>query len=143
METHAQIKSWYKEYLAVCQRYDFDSDALGQYVRDDFSLQGEQIGLDGFRRNLRNALKAWPDLEWHPVKTAIDMEQGPMICVWFDMYYNQRGERRHFQEVAFYKMKDGKMAEVEVMVSCLCELYGEHILIFDLQFWGGIPEGGQ
>lgn len=121
-KSHSELRDWYLSYLGTCQRYEFQK--LGTYVQPNFILQGKQIGLDGFIDNLNSAVKGWPKLRWEPRKIAIDIEQGPMICVWFDMYYERDSKEVHFQEIAFYRMRDGKMAESEVM------------------FWGPKPEGG-
>ncbi|KAK4624537.1 hypothetical protein CLAFUW4_06219 [Fulvia fulva] len=113
-QTYDGLRAWYFEYLATIQAYNFD--ALGKFFNDDFVMQGQKIGRVGFQNTLKTQIQSWPQLRWMPRRIAIDMEQGPMICGWFDMSHDgKNGEMVHFQEVAFYTMRDGKMADVVVM----------------------------
>lgn len=90
-KSHSELREWYLSYLGTYQRYKFQK--LGIYVQSDFILQGEQIGLDGFIDNLNGAVKGRPKLRWEPRKIAIDVEQGPIIGVWFDMCYEKTAKR--------------------------------------------------
>jgi predicted ester cyclase len=128
------MRAFYLRYLATCNDHDFG--ALGAFVALDVVVNGAPQGLDGYVAGLREVVRAFPDYRWQLRHLLID---GDVIAAHFtDTGTHVSGRAVRTQEFAFYRVADGRIAEVWVTADDLA--VREQL---DGQVPDGDPAGGQ
>jgi predicted ester cyclase len=112
------LKVFYRRYNAVCNEHDFDR--LGEFVAEDVWVDGSPTGLAAYANGLRDVVRAFPNYRWELRHLLVD---GDWIAAHFaDSGTHQgpafglpaTGRRVSTQEFAFYRVADGRIAEVWV-----------------------------
>lgn len=107
---------FYRDYLACLNERRWDD--LGQFVADDVVHNGRRLGLSGYRAMLEADTWAIPDLQFLPTLLFTDGEF--VSCrLLFEctpqhafLGFEPTGERISFAEHVFYRLEDGRIAEV-------------------------------
>jgi predicted ester cyclase len=106
----------YRGYIECLNRQDWAQ--LGDYVDSAARYNGQQIGLDGYRRMLEGDFRAIPDLRFNIELLVVDP---PLVAsclrfdctpigTLFDMPVN--GRRVRFDENVFYRFSNARIVEV-------------------------------
>lgn len=107
---------FYREYLACLN--DRRWEDLGRFVDDDVVHNGRRLGLSGYRAMLEADTRAIPDLEFTP---QILIADGNVVAcrLFFEctpkhvfLGFEPTGERISFAEHVFYRLDNGRIAEV-------------------------------
>ena len=103
--------NFYAEYNATCNAHDFIG--LDAFVAEDVVVNGAPIGLAAYVAGLRAVVEAFPDHRWELRHLLAD---GDVIAAHFDDSGTDPGTGRvvHTDELAFYRIADGRIAEVWV-----------------------------
>lgn len=102
----AAVESFYRRYLDRCNAHEFAS--LGEFVTDDVLVNDERVGLDGYIAGLEAVGQAVPDFRWELRHLLVDV---PWIAAHL-ADTSAIGRTIHIQELAVYRLADGKIAEV-------------------------------
>lgn len=112
----ADLAAFYRRYIACLNQQAWD--ALGAFVHDEVSYNGEPIGLSGYRGNLENDYVQIPDLQFKIALLVVDA-QTIAARLRFDVTpvgeflgVPVNGRRVSFTENVFYEIEDGKMRHV-------------------------------
>jgi predicted ester cyclase len=114
--TNADLPAIYRAYIACLNRQDWSS--LGQFVDDNVSRNGEQLGLSGYRRMLERDFAEIPDLHFN---IELLMADPPHVAsrLAFDcspkgrfLGLNVNGRKVSFTENVFYEFRNGKIVQV-------------------------------
>lgn len=114
--TPQALTAFYQGYLACLNAQDWPH--LGDFVAEDASHNGRPFGLTGYRDMLVGDFRAIPDLRFVPVQI---LAQPPDIAarLRFDCHpagtlfgLPVNGRRVVFDEHVFYRLRDGRIAEV-------------------------------
>ena len=119
-------KAFYRHYNARCNTHDFES--LGEFVAEDVVVNGEPVGLAGYREGLAAVVAAFPNYQWR-----IDhlIAEGDWLAARFADSGTHRGtflgvpptgKAIETQEFAFYRLEGGKIVEVWVTADDLATL---------------------
>jgi predicted ester cyclase len=109
---------FYAEYLATCNIHDFVG--LDAFVAADVVVNGEPVGLDTYVAGLLAVVDAFPDYRWELRHLLAD---GDVIAAHFADSGTHRGvylgvpptgRLVRTDEFAFYRVADGRIAEVWV-----------------------------
>ncbi|HEV7654385.1 MAG TPA: ester cyclase [Mycobacteriales bacterium] len=116
MPDRAELDAFYRRYNGLCNEHDFDR--LGEFVAEDVRVDGEARGLAGYTDALREVVRAFPDYRWDLRQLLVDGD-------WIAAHFIDTGTHRDVvagipatgrvvrtQEFAFYRVEDGKIAEV-------------------------------
>lgn len=112
----ADLSHRYRRYLDCLNRRDWP--ALGEFVADDATHNGQPFGLAGYRRMLERDVLQIPDLRF---EIDLLLAEPPMVAsrLRFDctpqgdfLGVPVNGRRIVFTENVFYRFRDGKIAEV-------------------------------
>lgn len=114
--TDGPISSIYRAYIACLNRQDWPH--LGNFVGDDVSYNGQQVGVSGYREMLEKDFDAIPDLYFDihlliseppyvASRLAFDCTPKGML---FGLPVN--GKRVSFTENVFYEFRGGRIAQV-------------------------------
>jgi steroid delta-isomerase-like uncharacterized protein len=110
------LSSIYQNYLDCLNRRDWSS--LDQFVADDVTHNGRQIGLSGYREMLEEDVRNIPDLRF-TIEMLICEPPAIASRLVFDCRPAGRflglpinGKRVAFAENVFYAFRDGKIAQV-------------------------------
>jgi steroid delta-isomerase-like uncharacterized protein len=112
------VIGFYAHYLATCNAHDFA--ALDAFVAEDVVVNGAPGGLESYVAGLRAIIDAFPDYRWELRHLLVD---GDVIAAHFADSGTHRGA--YFgvpptgrvvrtDEFAFYRVADGRIAEVWV-----------------------------
>jgi predicted ester cyclase len=112
------LKVFYRRYNAVCNEHDFDR--LGEFVAEDVWVDGSPTGLVAYANGLRDVVRAFPDYRWDLRHLLV--EDDWIAAHFADSGTHQgqafgvpaTGRRVSTQEFAFYRIADGRIAEVWV-----------------------------
>ena len=114
--TKTDLADIYRGYIACLNRQDWP--ALGQFVHDEASRNGERLGLSGYRKMLENDFSEIPDLHF---SIALLIADPPHIAsrLQFDctpkgnfLGLAVSGKRVRFAENVFYEFQRGKIWRV-------------------------------
>jgi len=114
--TKVDLLAVYRDYIDCLNRQDWPR--LGQFVADDVSHNGRQIGLSGYRKMLEKDFREIPDLRFNVQLLIADT---PYIAgrLAFDcspkgafLGLDVNGKRVAFAENAFYEFRGEKIVRV-------------------------------
>lgn len=114
--TNPVLADLYRTYIDCLNRQDWPR--LGDSVDEHVVYNGQQVGLDGYRRMLEGDFQAIPDLHFNVellvaddshVASRLHFDCTP-VGMLFDLPVNGRQVR--FHENVFYRIEDGKICEV-------------------------------
>ena len=106
----------YRSYIACLNGQDWSN--LGQFVNEEVSHNGRQIGLSGYRAMLENDFRDIPDLHF---KIELLVSNAPYVASRLAFDCSPRGEflgldidgrRVSFAENVFYEFRQGKIVRV-------------------------------
>ena len=114
--TRAELAAIYRNYIACLNAQDWKR--LGQFVHDDATHNGRQIGLAGYRAMLERDFDDIPDLHFDIELLASDpphvASRLRFDCspkgLFLDLPVN--GKRVQFSENVFYAFQEGRIARV-------------------------------
>jgi len=116
--THDELAAFYCRYNACCNAHRFDD--LAEFVARDVVVNGTDRGLDAYADGLRAVVRAFPDYRWELRHLVVD---APWIAAHFTdtgthvgtfLGVAATGRPVSAQEFAFYRVEDGRIAEVWV-----------------------------
>jgi predicted ester cyclase len=108
--------AFYRAYLSRCNKHRFDE--LVEFVAGDVVVDGEPRGLAGYAAALRAVVDGFPDYHWDLRQLLVD---GDRLAAHLHDTGTHRGEylgvpgtgrRVTAEEYAFYRLRDGRIAEV-------------------------------
>lgn len=114
--TKADLSDIYRGYIACLNRQDWPR--LGQFVADDVTRNGRQLGLSGYRAMLERDFEQIPGLHF---SVELLIADPPRVAsrLAFDCSPKGRflgldvdGRRVSFTENVFYEFRDEKIAKV-------------------------------
>jgi predicted ester cyclase len=114
--TDDELAAFYRRYNACCNEHRLDD--LGEFVAEDVVINGTDHGLSVYADNLRPIVQAFPDFRWDLRHLMVD---APWIATHFVDTGTHRGpffgheatgRSVSAQEFAFYRVHDGRIAEV-------------------------------
>jgi predicted ester cyclase len=112
----ADLSALYLEYIACLNRQDWE--ALGQFVDDEVSHNGRQIGLSGYREMLERDFREIPDLHF---SVALLVAEPPRVASRLAFVCTPKasfqglpvnGKRVGFAENVFYEFRGRKIWRV-------------------------------
>ena len=112
----SDLSEIYRSYIACLNKQDWPQ--LGQFVHDDVSHNGRQIGLSGYRKMLERDFDEIPDLHFN---IQLLISDPPYIAsrLTFDcspkgifLGLNVNGKKVSFTENVFYEFRDQKIENV-------------------------------
>ncbi len=114
--TDNELAAFYRRYNACCNEHRFDD--LGEFVARDVTIDGAVRGLDAYAAELQAVVLAFPDYRWELRRLVIDTP-------WIAAHLTDTGTHREafrgvpatgravtLPEFAFYRVADGRIAEV-------------------------------
>jgi predicted ester cyclase len=116
MPDRRELDAFYRRYNALCNAHDFDR--VGEFVAPDVRIDGEPRGLARYADALREVVRAFPDYRWDLRHLLVDgdwiaahfLDTGTHGGTVFDVPATGRPVRT--QEFAFYRIENGRIAEV-------------------------------
>ena len=114
--TKADLSEIYRAYIACLNQQDWPN--LGQFVEDNVSRNGRQLGLSGYRQMLERDFREIPDLYFNIQLLIAD---APYIAcrLAFDctpkgkfLGLDVNGKKVSFTENVFYEFRGGKIVQV-------------------------------
>lgn len=114
--TNADLSDIYRAYIACLNQQDWPN--LGQFVDENVSRNGQQLGLSGYRRMLETDFREIPDLHFNIQLLIADP---PYVAsrLAFDcspkgkfLGLDVNGKRVSFAENVFYEFRAGKIVQV-------------------------------
>ena len=114
--TNSALSAIYRSYIACLNQQDWPN--LGQFVDDNVSRNGKQLGLSGYRRMLETDFREIPDLHFNIQLLIADP---PYVAsrLTFDcspkgkfLGLDVNGKRVSFTENVFYEFRAGKIVHV-------------------------------
>ena len=114
--TKADLSEIYRAYIACLNQQDWPN--LGQFVDDNVSRNGQQLGLSGYREMLERDFREIPDLHFNIQLLIAD---APYIAsrLAFDctpkgkfLGLDVNGKKVSFTENVFYEFRGGKIVQV-------------------------------
>ena len=114
--TKADLSEIYRAYIACLNQQDWPN--LGQFVDDNVSRNGRQLGLSGYRQMLERDFREIPDLHFNIQLLIAD---APYIAsrLAFDctpkgkfLGLDVNGKKVSFTENVFYEFRGGKIVQV-------------------------------
>ena len=114
--TKADLSEIYRRYIACLNQQDWPN--LGQFVDDNVSRNGRQLGLSGYRQMLERDFREIPDLHFNIQLLIAD---APYIAsrLAFDctpkgkfLGLDVNGKKVSFTENVFYEFRGGKIVQV-------------------------------
>ncbi len=115
--TRDGLEAFYRRYNAACNAHEFDR--LGEFVAADVCVNGERQGLAGYVAGLRAVVARFPDYRWDLRHLLID---GDWLAAHFVDTGTHDGRAVSTQELALYRIEDGRIAEVFVTADDLSVL---------------------
>ena len=112
----AAVEAFYRRYIDRCNAHAFGG--LGEFVADDVRVNDAPVGLAGYIAGLETMVRAVPDFRWELRHVLVDAS---WIAAHFADTGTLGGRAVRVQELALYRLADGRIAEV----------------------WGDLPEVGQ
>ena len=116
--TNNELAAFYRRYNECCNEHRFED--LPGFVADTVIVNGTDHGLDAYTEGLRTVVRAFPDYRWDLRHLVVDQ---PWIAAHFADTGTHRGtflgvpatgRSVGTQEFAFYRVEDGRIAEVWV-----------------------------
>jgi steroid delta-isomerase-like uncharacterized protein len=116
--TDDELAAFYRRYNACCNAHRFDD--LAEFVARDVVVNGTDRGLDAYADGLRAVIRAFGDYRWELRHLVVDE---PWIAAHFTdtgthggsfLGVPATGRSVSTQEFAFYRVRDGRIAEVWV-----------------------------
>jgi predicted ester cyclase len=114
--TNADLSAIYQAYIACLNQQDWPN--LGQFVDDNVTRNGQQLGLSGYRRMLETDFREIPDLHFNIQLLIADP---PYVAsrLAFDcspkgkfLGLDVNGKSVSFTENVFYEFRAGKIVQV-------------------------------
>ena len=114
--TDAELAAFYRAYNACCNEHRLDD--LGEFVAPDVVINGTDHGLDTYAENLRPIVHGFPDFRWELRHLVIDapwiaahlLDTGTHRATFYGV--EATGRAVSTPEFAFYRVSDGRIAEV-------------------------------
>lgn len=116
MADRDRLADLYHRYIERCNEHRFDS--IGEFVADDVTGTGSTTGLAGYIAGQYSLIDAFPDYHWEIERIIVEdpwlavrlhgsgtHTGGPFLGV------PATGRQVRTQEMAFYRIADGKIAE--------------------------------
>jgi len=114
--TNADLSAIYQAYIACLNQQDWPN--LGQFVDDNVTRNGQQLGLSGYRRMLETDFREIPDLHFN-IQLLITDPPYVASRLAFDcspkgkfLGLDVNGKRVSFTENVFYEFRAGKIVHV-------------------------------
>ncbi len=112
----ADLRNVYTRYLACCNERRFSE--LAEFVHDPIRFCGEVTPLVDYTGMIDSNVEAIPDFHWVIEDLVTDgslvavrlQDSGTPQSIWLGN--SPTGQSIRFQEFAFYRFKDGKIAEM-------------------------------
>ena len=112
----ADLRGVYRRYLACCNERRFSE--LADFVHDPLRFGGKTTPLADYARTITSNVEAVPDFHWKIQDLVTDgssvavrlEDSGTPQANWLGIAPTGRSMR--FQELAFYRFRDGKIAEM-------------------------------
>jgi predicted ester cyclase len=111
-----ELAAFYRRYNACCNAHRFDD--LGEFVADDVVINGTDRGLDLYAEGQRSVVRAFSDYRWELRHLVVD-------APWIAAHLADTGTHHAtfhgvqatgrvvaIPEFAFYRVEDGRIAEV-------------------------------
>jgi predicted ester cyclase len=106
----------YRRYNAYCNEHRFDE--FGEFVAPGVTINDTASGLDAYTAGLRAVVRAFPDYRWQlrrlmvaePWIAAHLTDTGTHRAAYFGV--EATGRSVSTEEFAFYRVEDGRIAEV-------------------------------
>lgn len=114
--TNDELAAFYRRYNECCN--DHRIEDLGEFVARDVVINGTDGGLDAYAGNLAVAVRAFPDYHWELRHLVVN---APWIAAHLTDTGTQSeaflgvqatGRSVHAREFAFYRVDNGRIAEV-------------------------------
>jgi predicted ester cyclase len=110
------LKDFYRRYNQACNEHRFAD--LGEFVADDVRVDGEPRGLSVYIASLEGWVRGFPDYRWELQHLLVDgshiaghfIDTGTHLGRFLDI--PATGRKVTTQEFAFYRVENGKIAEV-------------------------------
>ena len=112
----ADLRNVYTRYLSCCNERRFSG--LAEFVHDPIRFRGELTSLADYAKAIVSDIEAIPDFRWKIEDLVTD---GSLVAVRLEDSGTPRtnwlgnaptGQSIRFQELAFYRFQDGKIAEM-------------------------------
>lgn len=114
--TPQDLAKFYRGYIDCLNRQDWS--ALGRFVHEEVSRNGQQLGLDGYRGMLIADFDAIPDLQF-----SIELMVCELPTIASRLFFDCRprgtlfglaidGQRVQFHENVFYRLREERIHEV-------------------------------
>ncbi len=112
----AELRDVYTRYLACCNERRFSE--LADFVHDPIRFGGKTTSLANYARTIASNIEAVPDFRWEIQDLVTDgssvavrlEDSGTPRANWLGIAPTGRSIR--FQELAFYRFRGGKIAEM-------------------------------
>ncbi len=112
----ADLQDFYRRYLACCNERRFGD--MGAFVHDEIRFNGEPTSLADYAAAIASNIDAVSDYHWtiEDIATTEDLiavrltDTGTPTKEWLGI--NPRGRSMTIAEFAFYRVRDGKIAEM-------------------------------
>lgn len=111
-------RDFYADYLRYCNEHRFDE--LADFVHDGVVVNGEPVGLLGYAAGLHAVVEAFADYHWQLRHLLVD---GAWLAAHLHDTGTHTGSRWGIaatgatiatEELALYRLRDGRIAEVWV-----------------------------
>jgi predicted ester cyclase len=110
------LKDFYRRYNQACNEHRFAD--LGEFVADEVQADGRRDGLSGYIASLEEWVRGFPDYRWDIQQLLVDgnhiaarfIDTGTHLGRFLDI--PATGRTVTTLEFAFYRVEDGKIAEV-------------------------------
>jgi predicted ester cyclase len=103
------LAAFYRRYNACCNEHRFDD--LAEFVADEVEVDGSVKTRAEYARSLQDVIDSFPDQRWEIRHLLVD---GDWIAAHFfnSGTHAPTGRPVQTQEFAFYRIADGRIAEV-------------------------------
>jgi predicted ester cyclase len=111
----AELRSWYEDYLDICNRHDLES--LRDLLAPDVRRAHRPRGVDAWLDDLAALLAAFPDYQWKRIALVVE---GDRVAAHLRGRGTHRGPFRgvaatgrhvNVAEFAFYRVERGRITE--------------------------------
>lgn len=114
--TSTELTDHYRGYIACLNSQNWPE--LRRFVDDEVHYNGQLVGLEGYRKMLKEDFRAIPDLQFN-IGLLITEPSHVAAQLRFDCTpigelfgFSVDGKRVKFNENVFYEFRDGKICEV-------------------------------
>ena len=117
------LQDLYRRYLACCNEHRFAH--IAEYVHDEIRFNGQPTSLADYVASITSNIEAVPDYHWtiEDIATTPDLiavrltDTGTPAKEWLGV--GPTGRSIRIAEFAFYRVRDGKIAEMWFLLDAL------------------------